>query len=242
MRIVLASLALLVAITTWSGDALAAASLTVHASPASGWIPSLSDNKHRFNASLQGDYQDATTTKHFKIKVTKGGNVVGEYPALGAYQTNGTTASYIKDPAFTWGAHKVEATVAVYRKSDNSLLTTLTKSLDYNVPKPYGWFTAVTKNNAPGINVSTKLGSAEDAIENQTLGNIVRDAGTKVRGDNKACQECHGPGKVRTQWDAATMTKEDFCNSRVSTFKASGSKPSVLKDLFDVWKTRGCPD
>jgi hypothetical protein len=114
---------------------------------------------------------------------------------------------------------------------------------------PYGWATQVTSNNTT-LAVTTRLTAssstcgattAEDTIAGHTLGQIVNDAGTKVRGDNCACQACHGPGKQMQSWNAATISKQDFCDNRVTLFSGA-AKPQILKDLFNNWKTRNCPD
>jgi hypothetical protein len=227
------------------GHTLYAATLALNPSPASNFLSA--DGKYRFNESLQGEYQDATTIKQFQVRIkNSSGAVVYTLPtstepgaacnattAVCNYTTNGTVYTAIK--ALSPGTWKIEGLVSVYSKkpdgSPDSLKASLSSTVDYVVPKVYGWFTTITRGNAPGIAVSTKLSGAEDAIENNTVRQIVMDSGVKVRSDNKACQECH-------TW-AATISKTDFCN-KVASFNASNSKPQVLKDLFNTWKGRGC--
>lgn len=205
-----------------------AATLAVYASPASEYMST--DNK-----------QDATTRKKFRFRVLAGGQTAAEYIAP---DTNGPSAQWIKSPALGPGTWKILVDVRVTKNSDGSLVTTLEKSIDnYVVPRPFSWTNPVTKGNAPpGANVTTKLSSggttAEDTIAGHALNQIVTDGYTKVRGDNKACR--HGPGKQQPQWNAAFIMA-DFC-AKVPGFSSSGSKPQVLKDIFNNWKNRNCPN
>ena len=246
-----ARLAMTLLLLTLGGQTLHAATLTLSSSPASGWLAT--DGKIRFTESLQGEFQDATTVKQFKVTIknsagtplyslpasTDSGAVCNTTTAVCIYYTNGTTYTGIKT-GLTPGTYKIEGTVRVYgKKSDGSidegnLKGTATANVDYIVPKPYGWLTTITRQNAPGIAVSTKLSGAEDAIEGNTIKQIVSDATVKVRSDNNACQACH-------TW-APTISKTDFCNSKVSSFNANTTKPQVLKSLFNTWKSGGCVD
>lgn len=112
---------------------------------------------------------------------------------------------------------------------------------------PYGWYTPVSSGNST-LPVTTRLtkGSttAEDTIAGHTVRWIVTQSNTKVRGDNKACTTCHA-------W-AAGIDKQGFCD-KVMNFDsqptATGqatdetrAKPQILKDLFNDWKSRNCPD
>ncbi len=106
---------------------------------------------------------------------------------------------------------------------------------------PYGWTHQVTSGNT-NLAVTTKLGNAQDTIAGHTLLQIVTNANVKVRADNKACQECHSPTGIMPAWNAATIDKASFCNNHVASFNASASKPQILKDLFNNWKGRNCPD
>ena len=246
-----ARLAITLLFLALAGQTLQAATLALSPSPASNFLST--DGKVRFTESLQGEFQDATTVKQFKVTIkNSAGTVLYSLPASGdsgtvcntttavcIYYTNGTAYTAIKS-GLSHGTYKIQGDVRVYgKKADGSLDENQFKgawssTIDYIVPKPYGWFTDITKGNSPGIAVSTLLSGAEDKIEGNTVKEIVSDPTVKVRSDNKACTECH-------TW-AASISKTDFCNSKVTSFNNNNSKPLVLKNLFNTWKSRGCND
>lgn len=92
--------------------------------------------------------------------------------------------------------------------------------------------------------VTTPLGHAEDVIAGHSIRAIVTDATVRIRGDDRACVECHA-------W-ATTMDKHTFCVDHIEAFLAQptltgsgdppNAKPAVLKQILVEWRTRGCPD
>jgi hypothetical protein len=246
-----ARLAITLLFLALAGQTLHAATLALSPSPASNFIST--DGKNRFTQSLQGEFQDATTVKQFKVTIknssgtvlyslpasTDSGAVCNTTTAVCIYYTNGTTYTAIKS-GLAPGTYKVQGDARVYgKKADGSIdegnfKGAFTSTIDYVVPKPYGWLTTITRGNSPGIAVNIKLSGAEDTIEGNTVRQIVSDMSVKVRSDSKACGECH-------TW-ATSISKTDFCNNKVTSFNNSTSKPLVLKNLFNTWKSRGCND
>lgn len=247
----MARVGLAVLLAALAAQGVEAATLSISGSPASGWAST--DNKTRFTLSLGGEFQDATTIKVFRVEVkNSSGQTVYKIPAStdsGVWchpttvvcfaQTLGTTYTAIKT-AMAWGSYTVDGHVVVYaKKADGSPnpdveKTKLSKSMSYSVPKPYGWFTAVTNQNSGTSAFSTKLGpSATHTIAGHTLEQIVRNPTIVVRGDGKACKTCHA-------W-AESVSKEVFCG-KVAAFNSNNTKPQQLKDLFNWWKMRNCPD
>jgi hypothetical protein len=106
----------------------------------------------------------------------------------------------------------------------------------------YSWTVAITQTTLGNLTepIGTRLGTAEDLIQGHSISQIVRDPTVKVRADNKACQECHGSVAQTAQFRADTVSRAGFCG-RVADFNAA-SKPSILKNLFNNWSTRNCPN
>jgi hypothetical protein len=84
--------------------------------------------------------------------------------------------------------------------------------------------------------VGTKIGSAEDTIAGNNIKAIATDANVKVRAANNACAGCHG---------TSFATKSTFCSTSVPSFVANQGThvgDTILKNLFNNWKGRNCPD
>jgi len=103
----------------------------------------------------------------------------------------------------------------------------------------FGWIATIHTGNT-NEPVTTRLGSAEDAISGHSIGQIVNRADVKVRADNMACQSCHTGSSTPGGFNAATVSRSAFCGL-VPRF-ANANKPPILKTLFSNWRNRGCVD
>ncbi len=108
------------------------------------------------------------------------------------------------------------------------------KPLPPDPTTPFGWLHPITTQNTTEP-VGTKIGSAEDTIAGNTVKAIVSDANVKVRSNNTACYQCHSTGYA---------TKSTFCGVVPNFVNNQGTHAAdtVLKNLFNNWKGRNCPD
>lgn len=100
-----------------------------------------------------------------------------------------------------------------------------------------GWTNPIVLNEAE---YQVPLGMANSPISGTSISAIVTNPAVSVRSDGNSCISCHaGPGSLRPEFTSATLDINGFCQLVPSFINAN--KPQVLKDVFNVWYSKGCP-
>ena len=116
-------------------------------------------------------------------------------------------------------------------------LLTAGACIEAQVKKP-GWKTPVTTENTGLSSEALRLPDAPDSLEGLTFEQIITDPEIAVRPDGESCAACH-------DWPASE-TAASFCK-KIEAFvetdqDGDGPKPQILKDFFEDWVQRGCPE
>lgn len=97
-----------------------------------------------------------------------------------------------------------------------------------------------TWDSRPVVQADVQQYSLHAESYGATLERIVHGERIARTSDNLPCSACHHPGNPDRQ-DMTNVTRDAFCSTWEPIFYGKQSKPANLKQFFNNWKTRGCP-